>query len=349
MLYIFEDNEAVIKMVIKGRSPMMRHVSRTHRVALGWLFDRINLDSKIQIKYIDTKNQLADTLTKGSFTHDEWSHLLRLFNIMRFSMFSCSLFSTINNSKTISKRQMQEEIPAEEARVVARSKPMMSLVPKTANRSPTALGSSASDSLGTLGAQSSSSDRTSMLKPVAEGLNENTASSSQVWHSDANTITTNKTIDTKLFHHNFQISNVDHLKKVYSNVRLKLSRPQGDEMLDIDVNAMISGIFASATVKAAVHLGQDYQENLRTTKNNTDFKKVQTLFDISQKLIPNQKDEIFRISTIEWNSIPWMRTTLLHDKAIKLSKAKVHVYSVLVRFMNILSQENTGKERLNGS
>ena len=31
-LYIFEDNEAVIKMIIKWRSPTMRHVSRTHRV-----------------------------------------------------------------------------------------------------------------------------------------------------------------------------------------------------------------------------------------------------------------------------------------------------------------------------
>ena len=37
-LYIFEDNDAVIKMIIKGRSPTMRHVSRTHRVALDWLF-----------------------------------------------------------------------------------------------------------------------------------------------------------------------------------------------------------------------------------------------------------------------------------------------------------------------
>ena len=46
LLYVFEDNEAVIKMIIKGRSPTMRHVSRTHRVALDWLFDRINLDSK---------------------------------------------------------------------------------------------------------------------------------------------------------------------------------------------------------------------------------------------------------------------------------------------------------------
>ena len=44
LLYVFEDNEAVIKMIMKGRSPTMRHVSRTHRVALDWLFDRINLD-----------------------------------------------------------------------------------------------------------------------------------------------------------------------------------------------------------------------------------------------------------------------------------------------------------------
>ena len=37
MLYVFEDKEAVIKTISKGRSPTMRHVSRTHRVALDWL------------------------------------------------------------------------------------------------------------------------------------------------------------------------------------------------------------------------------------------------------------------------------------------------------------------------
>ena len=67
LLYVFQHNEAVIKMIIKGRSPTMRHVSRTHRVALDWLFDRINLDSKIQIKYIDTKNQLADIFDQRKF------------------------------------------------------------------------------------------------------------------------------------------------------------------------------------------------------------------------------------------------------------------------------------------
>ena len=90
LLYVFEDNEAVIKMIIKGKSPSMRHVSRTHSVALDWFFDRINLDSKIQIKYIDTKNQLEDISTKGNFTRDEWNHLLNFFNISHFNSTACS-------------------------------------------------------------------------------------------------------------------------------------------------------------------------------------------------------------------------------------------------------------------
>ena len=87
-----QDNVAASFVVCVWRqrsSPTLRHVSRTHRVALGWLFDRINLDPKIQIKYIDTKSQLADVLTEGNFTRDEWNHLLCLFNISRFSSTNC--------------------------------------------------------------------------------------------------------------------------------------------------------------------------------------------------------------------------------------------------------------------
>ena len=94
MLYFFEDNQAVIKMIINGR-PTMRHVSRTHRVALDCLFDRINLDSKVQIRYIDTKHQLADILTKGNFTRDEWNNLLHLFNISHFSSTCCAKNSSL--------------------------------------------------------------------------------------------------------------------------------------------------------------------------------------------------------------------------------------------------------------
>ena len=131
------DNEAVIKMIIIGRSPTMWHVFRTHGVALDLLFDRINLDPKIQIKYIDTKNQLADILTKGNFTRDEWNHLLCLFNI--------SLFSSINCSVVMSKRTQKD---SGEERVTAKSKPMMNLVSRYSVRDPNVLASTASESPG---------------------------------------------------------------------------------------------------------------------------------------------------------------------------------------------------------
>ena len=69
LLYVFEDNEAVIKMIIKSRSPTMRHVSRTHRVALNWLFGKIYLDPTIQTRYIDTTHQLADIFDQKEISH----------------------------------------------------------------------------------------------------------------------------------------------------------------------------------------------------------------------------------------------------------------------------------------
>ena len=137
LLYIFEDNEAVIKMIIKGRSLTMRHVFRTHRVALDWLFGRINLDPKIQIKYIDTKNQHADILTKGNFTRYDWNHVLCLFNI--------SHFSPINNLEAMSKRTPED---AGQERVTAKSEPMMNLVSRYSVRDPNVLASTASESPG---------------------------------------------------------------------------------------------------------------------------------------------------------------------------------------------------------
>ena len=135
LLYVFEDNEAVIKMITKGRSPTMRHVSRTHRVALDWLFVRINLDPKVQIKYIDTKNQLADMLTKGNFTRGEWTHLLCLFNI--------SHFSSINCAEVMSERTQKD---SGEEIVTAKSKPMMNVVSRCSERNPDVLAATASES-----------------------------------------------------------------------------------------------------------------------------------------------------------------------------------------------------------
>ena len=95
----------------------MRHVSRTHRVALDWLFDRINLDTKIQIKYIDTKNQIADIVTQGNFTRDEWNNLLNLFNIRHFSSLRCTKSFSLISYITMAKRIQEQK----EERMVSKS------------------------------------------------------------------------------------------------------------------------------------------------------------------------------------------------------------------------------------
>ena len=104
-------------------------------VPLDWLFDRINLDHKIQIKHIDTKNQHADLLTKGNFTRDEWNHLLFLFNISHLSSTNCL--------EVMSKRTQND---AGEERVKAISKSIMNLVSRCSVRNPNVLASPASES-----------------------------------------------------------------------------------------------------------------------------------------------------------------------------------------------------------
>ena len=87
-----------------------------------------------QIKYIDTKNRLADILTKENFTRDEWS--LCLFYISNFSSTNCS--------DVMSKRTQKY---AGEERVTAKSKPMMNFVSRCSERTPNVLASTASESL----------------------------------------------------------------------------------------------------------------------------------------------------------------------------------------------------------
>ena len=68
--FLSKSNKVTFQMIIEGRSPTMRHVSRTHRVALDWLFDRINLDldQKIQIKNVDTKHN-SQTYWQRAISH----------------------------------------------------------------------------------------------------------------------------------------------------------------------------------------------------------------------------------------------------------------------------------------
>ena len=85
--------------------PTMRHVSRTDRVAFGWLLDRINLDPKIQNQICRHRKPNRRPIDERQF-HPWWvkSSSSCVQHHEFFSMFSCSHFSLINNSQTMYKR-----------------------------------------------------------------------------------------------------------------------------------------------------------------------------------------------------------------------------------------------------
>ena len=89
-LIIFEDNDAVIKICIKGRSPNLRHVNRTRRVDLDWLNERIQTDPGVFLKFCPTRDQLADIFTKGSFSAELWNHLCKIARIGKWEILEIS-------------------------------------------------------------------------------------------------------------------------------------------------------------------------------------------------------------------------------------------------------------------
>ena len=65
--------------------------------------------------------------------------------------------------------------------------------------------------------------------------------------------------------HFFAISpqTISHTDAVYDMVRKIYGRESDDPMKDLDVNVAIWRVFTNATLKAAVHLGNDHDVNLR--------------------------------------------------------------------------------------
>ena len=70
----------------------------------------------------------------------------------------------------------------------------------------------------------------------------------------------------------------------------------------------------SSSMKAAIHLGPNYSKFWKY--KNTNFEEIQSLVNITQKLILENSEEILNVHTLESTSPAWMRSTLSHDQAI---------------------------------
>ena len=353
LLYVFEDNEAVIKMIIKGRSPTMRHVSRTRRVALDWLFDRINLDSKIQIKYIDTNNQLADILTKGNFTRDEWNHLLTLFKISHFSSTACTA--------AMAKRAQQG---SGEERVTAKSRPMMNLTA----RMPSVVSSSTSSNPVRTSYEYQDPERSVPLDdrtgkperaspPGYSKEDYGQSWSSQEWKSGAaehdrsgKPEKTSWDILQKVVPHREepllgrnahsarneetihdgsgkpekvksqgQIPKLsswevtEFVNKVKDQVRRRLKR-MSNVADSAEENSIIWGMYMATTMNVATLMSKNFMDIQNSIMNSKDL-PLERMFHITSKLVDEQ-DEINNLDHIQWGKNSWKLLSLIGDETV---------------------------------
>ena len=106
----------------------------------------------------------------------------------------------------------------------------------------------------------------------------------------------------------------------------------------------------SSTLQASVFMGKNYSDNWHSIENTEDLTMKQ-MFDISEKLVSEQSDEIYGMSTINWENSSWKYLSLIGDEqVISLQRTKVYVFSdsvLCLGKMNENSQSNTAwEERL---
>ena len=245
----------LIKINIKGRSPTMTRVKNPQSCS-WWLFDIINLDPKIQIKYIDTKNQLADILTKGISTRDEWNHLLNLFNTSHFRSTACTA--------AMAKRSQ---------RVTAKSRPMMNLTTRT----PSVVSSSTSSKTGEDLVWISRSWRICCDK---RSIRRNLIDCHQ------QVIQKRIMVDIGLLKSGkveLQSEAAEFVNKVKDQVRKRQKRmsnvaDSGEE------HSIIWGMFMATTLNAATFMGKNFMDNQNSIMNSTDL-TLKQMFDITAKVV----------------------------------------------------------------
>ena len=329
----------------------MRRVSRTHRVALDWLFDRINLDTKIQTKYIDTKNQIAAAKSRP---------------MMNLIARTPSVVSSSTSSSPV-KRWYGNQDPWKSVVVDDRSGQPDRLSPA---------GYSKLDGYQDPGKSVPSDDRTGKPeKPSQPDYSQEDygrSGSSQEWKSGTaehdrsgkneeiswdilpqvdphreepllgrgahsaryGELTHDRTEKPEKLNHqeeanseNFVVGSdaAEFVNKVKDQVRNRQKRmpnvaESGDE------HSIIWGMFMAATMNAATFMGKNFS-TVQSVVKNLENLTLKQMFDVTAQLVNNQ-EEINCLDKILWGKNFWTRLSSIDDGiVINLQRTKVHVFS----------------------
>ena len=170
----------------------------------------------------------------------------------------------------------------------------------------------------------------SLQVPKPKGLRRQEKSSSDSWKQfdqkeSSNSTSTRRTVrpaTPRPEFQNRQYTNHQCMTKILHFLPKDLGITEGYSNFSMEAfktNVFIWRMFVSSSMKAAMHLGPNYLANLEVYKN-TNFEEIQSLFNITQKLILEHSEEILNVNTID-------SASLSHDQVIQWTKAKVRGYS----------------------
>ena len=269
-----------MKMIIKGRSPIMRNTSRSLRVSCSWL---------VLTELIRTPRFKSSLSTPNTNLQTYWQR--GISQVMNGTIFFICLTSAISAAALRISAWPAAPEPhwndgekdewckkRKEKKGSRKVKPTMNLAVSVSTSSSTVQNPIASKSPGILKAPCHK-DWLSTGKLDWREPNRDAASSSQRWHKDAvldagtRKLVASGNSETedsdKIWPHNLHTSTdyVPHMEKVFSILRQWYGLGPRDEMKNFNMNTAVWCIFMSVTLQAAVHHGKDYTENLRSTKN----------------------------------------------------------------------------------
>ena len=90
------------------------------------------------------------------------------------------------------------------------------------------------------------------------------------------------------------------LHRVNDRVRKMLDQPSKDATQDSNKHSSVWEMFVSFTLQASVFMVKHYSDNWHSTKNTGKDLTMKQMFDMSEKLITEQSDEIYGVNTINW-------------------------------------------------
>ena len=260
LLYVFEQDDH------KGKKPYNETCFQNPQ-SCSWIgcLTESTWTPRFKSNTLTPKSQLADVLTKGNFTRDEWNHLLCFFNI--------SHLSSISSLKSTSKRT-QEDASGE--RVTAKSKPMMNLVSRYSARDPNVLadcirkpGENKIWRVKYLWAREMSSNQEQgdlWLAPAHQTTQNGTLTKSgllksgnlvKCWKQVRGPVSNKLVIDIDMdsdtaTESNLLLKSRSFLHKVNDRLRKVLGHSSKDATQDIDKRSFIWWMFMSSTLEASV-------------------------------------------------------------------------------------------------